>query len=177
MVGNRLLPTQTSRQHRTFARLRGRSSSNRTWRYLPVPFFTVEVLTWRGLVTQYVQFFIETRGSRRVRLGGITHHPESSWIKQVACNATMDGNGYLTGCRCLLYDLGSAVDSGSVASSILTAVQHENFNLTGVRHDFSGAVRSGVNGTATVFQQGQKRHDADFNFDTLVEVIGSTLRS
>jgi putative transposase len=32
-------------------------------------FFTVEVLTWRGLVTYYVLFFIEV-GSRRVSLGG-----------------------------------------------------------------------------------------------------------
>jgi len=35
-------------------------------------FFTVEVLTWRGLVTYYVLFFIEV-GTRRVYLGGITH--------------------------------------------------------------------------------------------------------
>ena len=34
-------------------------------------FFTVEVLTWRGLVTYYVLFFMEV-GSRRVSLGGIT---------------------------------------------------------------------------------------------------------
>ena len=34
-------------------------------------FFTVEVLTWRGLVTYYVLFFIEV-DSRRVRLGSIT---------------------------------------------------------------------------------------------------------
>jgi len=33
-------------------------------------FFTVEVLTWRGLVTYYVLFFIAI-GSRRVTLGGI----------------------------------------------------------------------------------------------------------
>ena len=34
-------------------------------------FFTVEVLTWRGLITYYMLFFIEI-GSRRVSLGGIT---------------------------------------------------------------------------------------------------------
>ena len=34
-------------------------------------FFTVEVLTWRGLVTYYVLFFIEVE-SRRVWIGGIT---------------------------------------------------------------------------------------------------------
>ena len=46
-------------------------------------FFTVEVLTWRGLVTYYVLFFIEV-GSRRVSLGGITRHPDSGWMEQVA---------------------------------------------------------------------------------------------
>jgi hypothetical protein len=34
-------------------------------------FFTVEVLTWRELVTYYMLFFIEI-GTRRVCLGGIT---------------------------------------------------------------------------------------------------------
>jgi transposase InsO family protein len=66
-------------------------------------FFTVEVLTWRGLLTYYVLFFVEV-GSRRVRLGGITRHPESSWMQQVARNATMEGTGYLNGCRYLLHD-------------------------------------------------------------------------
>ena len=42
-------------------------------------FFTVEVLTWRGLVTYYVLFFIEV-GTRRVSLGGLTRHPDSCWI-------------------------------------------------------------------------------------------------
>jgi len=46
-------------------------------------FFTVEVLTWRGLITYYVLFFIEI-GSRRVSLGGITRHPDSCWMEQVA---------------------------------------------------------------------------------------------
>jgi hypothetical protein len=66
-------------------------------------FFTVEVLTWRGLVTYYVLFFIEI-GSRHVSLGGITRHPDSSWMAQVARNATMQDSGYLNGCRYLLHD-------------------------------------------------------------------------
>jgi hypothetical protein len=37
-------------------------------------FFTVEVLTWRGLVTYYVLFFIHLE-SRRVSITGITDHP------------------------------------------------------------------------------------------------------
>jgi putative transposase len=66
-------------------------------------FFTVEVLTWRGLVTYYVLFFIEL-SSRRVWLGGITCHPDSCWMEQVARNATMQDAGYLNGCRYLLHD-------------------------------------------------------------------------
>jgi len=66
-------------------------------------FFTVEVLTWRGLVTCDVLFFIEV-GSRRVSLGGITRHPDSCWMEQVARNATMQDTGYLNGCRYLLHD-------------------------------------------------------------------------
>jgi hypothetical protein len=66
-------------------------------------FFTVEVLTWRGLVTYYILFFIEL-GSRRVWLGGITRHPDSEWMEQVARNATMEDTGYLNGCRYLLHD-------------------------------------------------------------------------
>jgi putative transposase len=66
-------------------------------------FFTVEVLTWRGLVTYYVLFFIEV-GSRRVSLGGITRHPDSCWMEQIARNATMQDTGYLNGCRYLLHD-------------------------------------------------------------------------
>lgn len=37
-------------------------------------FFTVEVLTWKGLATYYVLFFIHLE-ARRVTLGGMTQHP------------------------------------------------------------------------------------------------------
>ena len=53
-------------------------------------FFTVEVLTWRGLVTYYVLFFMHL-DSRRVSLAGITDHPEAFWMRQMACNATLEG--------------------------------------------------------------------------------------
>jgi hypothetical protein len=49
-------------------------------------FFSVEVLTWRGLVTYYVLFFIELN-SRRVWLGGIARHPDACFMEQVARNA------------------------------------------------------------------------------------------
>ena len=63
----------------------------------------MEVLTWRGLVTYYVLFFIAV-GTRRVDLGGITRHPEAGWMEPVAHNASMQDSGYLNGCRYLLHD-------------------------------------------------------------------------
>jgi hypothetical protein len=61
------------------------------------------VLTWRGLVTYYVLFFIHLE-SRRVSIAGITVHPEACWMRQMACNATLEGMGDLNSCRCVLHD-------------------------------------------------------------------------
>jgi hypothetical protein len=49
-----------------------------------IDFFTVEVLTWRGLVTYYVLFFIHLE-SRRVCLAGITRHPDQAWMQRFYC--------------------------------------------------------------------------------------------
>ena len=59
-----------------------------------IDFFTVEVLTWRGLVTYYVLFFIHLE-SRRVSLAGITRHPDQAWMQQMARNATGESWGSL----------------------------------------------------------------------------------
>ena len=66
-------------------------------------FFTVEVLTLRGLVTYYVLFFIELE-SRRVCLAGITQHPDQEWMEQQARCATVEEWGFLSHSRCLLHD-------------------------------------------------------------------------
>jgi putative transposase len=66
-------------------------------------FFTVEVLTIRGLVTYYVLFFIHLE-SRKVHVAGVTFHPNEQWMQQIARNATMDGSGFLGNCRYLLHD-------------------------------------------------------------------------
>ena len=66
-------------------------------------FFTVEVLTLRGLVTYYVLFFIHLE-SRRVEVAGITRHPNEAWMKQIARNVTMDEWGFLKGRRYLIHD-------------------------------------------------------------------------
>ena len=52
-------------------------------------FFTVEVLSWRGLVTYYVLFFIHLE-SRRVSVAGITRHPDQEWMEQIARSATQE---------------------------------------------------------------------------------------
>jgi putative transposase len=66
-------------------------------------FFTVEVLTWRGLVTYYVLFFLHLE-SRRVSVAGITRHPDREWMEQVARSATQESWGYLDRCRYVLHD-------------------------------------------------------------------------
>jgi putative transposase len=66
-------------------------------------FFTVEVLTWRGLATYYVLFFIHLE-TRRVSLAGLTRHPTSEWMLQIARNATDESSGFLRGQRYLLHD-------------------------------------------------------------------------
>jgi putative transposase len=66
-------------------------------------FFTAEVLTWRGLATYYVLFFIHLE-SRRVTLAGLTRHPTYEWMLQMAHNATDESSGFLRGQRYLLHD-------------------------------------------------------------------------
>jgi putative transposase len=78
-------------------------SQNTTWKQFiaslmdvlaGTDFFTVEVLTWRGLVTYYVLFFLHLE-TRRVTLGGITRHPTETWMEQVARNAIDEASGHL----------------------------------------------------------------------------------
>ena len=68
-----------------------------------IDFFTVEVLTWRGLVTYYVLFFIHLE-SRRVSLAGITQHPDQAWMQQMARNASGEAWGFLNHRRYALHD-------------------------------------------------------------------------
>jgi len=58
-----------------------------------IDLFTVEVLTWRGLVTYYVLFFIHLE-SRCVSVAGITRHPDEAWMQQMARNATDESWGH-----------------------------------------------------------------------------------
>jgi hypothetical protein len=87
-------------------------SQNTTWKEFirshlavlaGIDFFTVEVLTWRGMVTYHVLFFIHLE-SRRVSLAGITQRPDQAWMQQMARNATGEAWGLLDQRRCALHD-------------------------------------------------------------------------
>ena len=68
-----------------------------------VDFFTAEVWTAGGLMTYYVLVFMRI-APRQVTIAGITLAPDGEWMKQMARNMTMAGDGFLNGCRYLLHD-------------------------------------------------------------------------
>jgi len=87
-------------------------SQNTTWKQFiaahmdvlaGTDFFTVEVLTWRGLVTYYVLFFLHLE-TRRVTLAGVTRHPTEEWMTQIARNAIDEESGYLQQHPYVLHD-------------------------------------------------------------------------
>jgi len=59
------------------------------------------------------------------------------------------------------------------SADLAAAVQKKEY-MAKVRADFSGGVRSGVNGTPTFFINGQ-RHDASFEYNALVAAIEAAL--
>jgi transposase InsO family protein len=66
-------------------------------------FFTVEVLSWAGLVRYHVLFVIDL-ASRRVEIAGISRCPEGLWMEQVARNFLDAADGFLVGRRYLIID-------------------------------------------------------------------------
>jgi transposase InsO family protein len=68
-----------------------------------IDFFTVEVLTWRGLVTYYVLFFVHL-DSRRVSVAGMTRNPDAVWMEQMARNAVDPEGGHLRNRKYILHD-------------------------------------------------------------------------
>lgn len=66
-------------------------------------FFTVEMLTLRGLVRFHVLFVIDI-ATRRVHIAGITLQPDETWMMQVARNLTNCMDGFLRNTRYLILD-------------------------------------------------------------------------
>ena len=56
--------------------------------------FTVEVVTWRGLVRYFGLYVIDLK-SRRVEIAGITAMPNGEWMRQVARNLVDCEEGFL----------------------------------------------------------------------------------
>ena len=68
-----------------------------------IDFFTAEVLSWRGLATYYVLFFLHLE-PRRVTLAGISQHPTEEWMVQMARRAVDAIDGTLLPIRFVLHD-------------------------------------------------------------------------
>jgi hypothetical protein len=66
-------------------------------------FFTVEVLTLRGLV-RYVVFFVMKLKTRTVEIAGITSEPDGAWMTQLGRNLTDLGDGFLRGVPYVILD-------------------------------------------------------------------------
>jgi putative transposase len=66
-------------------------------------FFTVEVMTWHGLVTDYVLVVMEL-ATRRVQVAGITPHPTAAFMQQCARQLTDPFEGFLLSKRSLIHD-------------------------------------------------------------------------
>jgi transposase InsO family protein len=66
-------------------------------------FFSVEVWSWRGLTTYYVLFVIDL-ATRKIRIAGMTVHPNADWMLQMGRNLLDVIDGPLVGKQYLLLD-------------------------------------------------------------------------
>jgi transposase InsO family protein len=66
-------------------------------------FFSVEVLTHRGLIRYLVLFVIDLE-TRRVEIAGIVQQPDGEWMKQIARNLTDADDGFMNETRYLIHD-------------------------------------------------------------------------
>ncbi len=66
-------------------------------------FFTVEALTWHGLVRYHVLFVIHLE-TRLVEIAGVVHRPHGAWVKQIFRNLTDAFDGFLLGKTYILMD-------------------------------------------------------------------------
>jgi len=97
-------------------------------------FFTVDVWTKRGLVTHYVLFVIH-HATRAIHIAGVTPHPNSKFMAQVARNLTDSVDGFLRDMQFLIVDndvlftnqLSSILEDAGV-QVVRTAIQAPNMN-------------------------------------------------
>ena len=109
-------------------------------------FFTVEVLTMRGLV-RYVVFFVMKLKTRMVDIAGITSQPSEPWMTQIARNLTDPHDGFLRDMHHLILDrdpLYSAAFRNLLRDSGVTAVRlpARSPNLNAFAERFVGSIRA-----------------------------------
>ena len=66
-------------------------------------FFTVEVVTWRGLARYFVLFVIDLK-TRRIEVAGISPAPDGPWMSQIARNLTDIESSFPKRTRYLIHD-------------------------------------------------------------------------
>ena len=66
-------------------------------------FFTLEGITWQGLVRYFVLFVIDLK-TRRIEIAGIVASPDGAWMAQIARNWTDGEDGFLLRSRYLIHD-------------------------------------------------------------------------
>jgi transposase InsO family protein len=66
-------------------------------------FFTIEAVTWRGLVRYFVLSVIDLK-TRQVEIAGIVTSPDGAWMRQIARNWTDSEDGFLVQSRYLIHD-------------------------------------------------------------------------
>jgi putative transposase len=66
-------------------------------------FFTIEVISWKGLVRYFVLFVIDLK-LRRIDIAGIVTSPDGAWMAQIARNWTDSDDGFLLHSRYLIHD-------------------------------------------------------------------------
>jgi putative transposase len=71
-------------------------------------FFTVEAVTWAGLV-RYRVLFVIALASRRVEVAGVAHQPHEAFMKQMTRNLTDAFDGFLVKHRFVIMERESAV--------------------------------------------------------------------
>ena len=125
-------------------------------------FFTVEVLSWRGLVRYWVFFVIDLK-SRRVEIAGITCTPSGAWMAQITQNLTGCDDGFLNGKTHLIFDrdpLYTAQVRQLLRDSGVKPVRlpPRSPNLNAYAERFVRSVRTECLSRFIVFSEGQLRH-------------------
>ena len=125
-------------------------------------FFTVEICSWRGLVTYYVLFVMDL-STRRVHVAGITRNPNTPWMMQMARNLTDPIDGFLLDKRVLIIDRDSKyceafrhlLESSGVKPVRLPA---RSPNLNAFAERFVRSIKEECLGRLILFSEGSLRH-------------------